>query len=134
MTENAGPARAARTYAWWLVLCLVGLDYFSTLAYLPSIAIEAGSSLAPLAALAVVAVTLLLALPVYAYVVGRSPQGEGATGLLERHVHGWLGKVLILVLLGFVSCRNTSATRRSRPWAYLPPARTQACPPVSRDG
>src|SRR5256714_6884227 len=102
MAENAGPARGLRTYAWWLVLCLVGLDYFSTLAYLPSLAIEAGSSLAPLAALGVAAVTLLLALPVYAYVVGRSPHGEGATGLLERHVHGWLGKVLILVLLGFV--------------------------------
>src|SRR5919197_1317625 len=103
MTENAGPARGVRTYAWWLILCLVGLDYFSTLAYLPSIAIEPGSSLAPLAALGVAAVTLLLALPVYAYVVGRSPHGEGATGLLERHVHGWLGKVLILVLLGFVA-------------------------------
>src|SRR5262249_30682461 len=88
---------------WWLVLGLVGLDYFSTLAYLPSIAVEAAGLLAPLAALLVVAVTLFAAVPVYAYVVGRSPHGQGATGLLEQVVHGWVGKLLILVLLGFVA-------------------------------
>ncbi len=90
------------TFAWWLVLCLVGLDYFSTLAYLPSIAAQASRTYAPLAALGVVVVTLLAALPVYLYVVGRSPQGRGATGLLEQLVHGWSGKVFILILLGFV--------------------------------
>jgi hypothetical protein len=102
------PARALPTYAWWLVLCLVGLDYFSTLAYLPSMAVEAADSkgnygMAPLGALAVVAVTLFLALPVYCYVVGRSPHGEGATGLLERRLLGWGGKIVILFLLGFVA-------------------------------
>jgi hypothetical protein len=81
---------------WLLVLCLVGLDYFSTLAYLPSIAAEAAGPLAPLAALVIVAVTLLLAVPLYAYVVGRSPDGRGATGLIERAVHGWPGKILVL--------------------------------------
>jgi hypothetical protein len=102
----AGPAAALAkgpVYAWWLVLCLVGLDYFSTLAYLPSIAVEADRATSPLAALAVVALTLVLALPVYLYVVGRSPHGQGATGLLERLVYGWSGKVFILVLLGFVA-------------------------------
>jgi hypothetical protein len=49
-----------------------------------------------------VVVTLLAALPVYLYVVGRSADGRGATGLLERLVHGWSGKVFILILLGFV--------------------------------
>jgi hypothetical protein len=100
-----GPALArGPTYAWWLVLCLVGLDYFSTLAYLPSIALaEAGHAHAPLAALGVVVVTLLGALPVYLYVVGRSPHGEGGIGLLERLVYGWSGKVFILILLGFVA-------------------------------
>jgi hypothetical protein len=101
MADN--PARAPHTYAWGLILCLVGLDYFSTLAYLPSVAVEAAGALAPLAAAAVVAVTLFAAVPVYAYVVGRSPDGHGATGLLERHVRGWFGKTLILVLLGFVA-------------------------------
>lgn len=58
--------------SWLLVLCLVGLDYFSTLAYLPSIAVEAAGALAPLAALAISLVTLALVIPVYWYVVGRS--------------------------------------------------------------
>jgi hypothetical protein len=104
--EKTAPAKAP-AFAWWLVLALVGLDYFSTLAYLPTVAVEAvqdrGPALAPLAAAGVVLVTLLGALPVYFYVVGRSPHGEGATGLLERRVRGWRGKVLILVLLGFVA-------------------------------
>lgn len=89
--------------SWLLVLGLVGLDYFSTLAYLPSIIIEAAGPLAPLAALFMMLVTLLLVLPVYAYVVGRSPQGQGATGLLERTLPGWGGKLVVLILMGFVA-------------------------------
>jgi hypothetical protein len=89
--------------AWWLVLCIVGLDYFSTLAYLPSIALEAAGPLAPLGALAIVLVTLVVVLPVYAYVVGRSPHGQGATGLLDRTLGGWPGKILVLSLMGFVA-------------------------------
>jgi hypothetical protein len=99
--KPASPSKAP-VYAWWLVLGLVGLDYFSTLAYLPSIAVQADHNLAPLAALGVVIVTLLAALPVYLYVVGRSPHGRGATGLLERLISGWGGKVFLLILLGFV--------------------------------
>lgn len=89
--------------AWWLVLCLIGLDYFSTLAYLPSLAVAAVGPLAPLAAAAVAIVTLGAALPVYAYVAGRSPHGRGATGLLERQVPGWKGKLAVLLLLSFVA-------------------------------
>jgi hypothetical protein len=101
------PSHPAWNYAWWLVLCVVGLDYFSTLAYLPSIAVEAaanagGPALAPLVIGGVVLVTLLAAVPVYLYVVGRSPHGNGGTGLLETLVNGWHGKLLILVLLGFI--------------------------------
>jgi hypothetical protein len=89
--------------SWWLVLCLIGLDYFSTLAYLPSLAVEAAGPLAPFAALVVVAVTLLAALPIYFYVVGRSPHGRGGTGLIERLVPGWSGKLLVLLILAFVA-------------------------------
>src|SRR5262249_1260266 len=91
------------TYPWWIILCLVGLDYFSTLAYLPSIAVAQVGALAPVAAVGVALITLLAALPVYWYVVGRAPDGLGAPGLLEKRLHGWGGKLLILVLLGFVA-------------------------------
>jgi len=90
-------------YAWPFVLCLVGVDYFSTLAYLPSIAVQAAGPLAPVAAGAVVLVTFLLALPVYWYVVGRAPDGRGATGLLEQHIAGWRGKLVVLTMLGFAA-------------------------------
>ena len=59
--------------------------------------------MAPLATVVVVLITLFGALPVYAYVTGKSPHGQGATGLLERLLHGWWGKILILILLGFAA-------------------------------
>jgi hypothetical protein len=88
---------------WFWVLCLVGLDYFSTLAYQPSLAFEAARLAAPFATAVVVLVTLGGALPVYAYVAARSPHGQGSTGLLEDMVRGWLGKLLIVTLLGFAA-------------------------------
>src|SRR3954466_339396 len=86
--------------AWGGVLCLVALDYLSTLGYQPSLAFRAAGLLAPLATVVVVLVTLLAALPVYLYVAGQSPHGGGAAALLERLVPGWRGKLLILVVLG----------------------------------
>jgi hypothetical protein len=86
---------------WVWVLCLVGLDYFSSLAYQPSIAFAAAGSAAPLATLVVIAATLLGAVPIYWYVASRSPQGQGGVAILERLLRGWRGKFLILVLLGF---------------------------------
>ena len=102
MTEKSqsGPGESN---PWPLVLCLVGVDYFSTLAYLPSIAVEAAGPLAPVAAGAVVLATFLLALPVYWYVVGRSTDGRGATGIFEDLIPGWRGKFVVLTLLGFAA-------------------------------
>jgi hypothetical protein len=101
--ETTFSARAAKPTFWLWILGLIGLDYFSTLGYQPSIAFEAAGPLAPLATVVVVLITLFAALPVYAYIAGKSPHGQGATGLLERLVHGWWGKFLILVLLGFAA-------------------------------
>jgi len=103
-SEPPSPSvNAPRPYqaAWPWVLCVIGLDYLSTLAYQPSIAFEAAGRLAPLATVFIAASTLFLALPVYWYVAGRSPHGGGSTALLERTITGWFGKLLILVLLAF---------------------------------
>jgi hypothetical protein len=103
MTANRSRESNHAVYAWPLVLCLVGVDYFSTLAYLPSIAVQAAGPLAPLAAGGVVLVTFLLALPVYWYIVGRARDGRGATGLIEDLVSGWRGKLAVLTMLGFAA-------------------------------
>jgi hypothetical protein len=103
MLDNHRPGSAPTSHPWPLVLCLVGLDYFSTLAYLPSIAVETAGSWAPIAAGAVVLVTFLLALPVYWYIVSRSTDGRGATGLFEELIPRWRGKFIVLTLLGFAA-------------------------------
>jgi len=83
------------------VLCVIGLDYLSTLAYQPSVAFGAAGRVAPLVTVLVAAVTLFVALPIYLYIAGRSPHGGGTTALLERVIPGWFGKLLLLVLLAF---------------------------------
>ena len=107
--KEAAHAPAHKQHTWRQVLCLTGVDYFSTLGYQPGIAFLAAQALSPVATLVLVLLTLFDALPIYNRVAEESPHGafllylRDEMGKLPHVYFGWSEGNPISYLLKYIA-------------------------------
>ena len=77
------PSSNGPTYYWLWVMCLLGLDYFSTLAYQPSITFHETERLGPLATAAVVLRHAVRRIAGLLLSRGAFARGQGSLGMVE---------------------------------------------------
>lgn len=88
---------------WLNVMCLTGVDYFSSLGFAPAMAFVYAGLLSPYATFLLVLLNIFGAYPMYAKVAEMSPYGQGSISILQDLLPRWWGKILILCLLGFAA-------------------------------